>query len=156
MPGHSVGRTVIVHKDGFAYNAPPSIAVLDNCQWLAGFGNSRLREPRMPPPGDPLFRTLLTRSSDRGETWAKPYFAPDFDWSGVEPPGIRSCATAPSSSPSSDLAGILWVWPGNGELRASRSPSASQAEAGPKPSLTASGNGPNTPGHAAITDSMPS
>ena len=42
----------------------------------------------MHPPGDPLFRTLLTRSTTMGEKWQKPYFAPDFDWYGVDPPGL--------------------------------------------------------------------
>ena len=88
MSEYSVGRTVIVHKDRFAYLAHPSITVLDGGDWLAGFGHSRRREPRMHPPSDPLFRTLLTRTSDAGNTWAEPSFAPDFDWSGVEPPGL--------------------------------------------------------------------
>ena len=88
MSGHRVGRTVIVHKDEFAYNAHPSIAVLDNGEWLVAFGTSPRRIPRRHPPEDPLFRTLLTWSSDRGETWEEPYFAPGFDWSGVEPPGV--------------------------------------------------------------------
>ena len=42
----------------------------------------------MHPPVDPLFRTLLTRSTTMGEKWQKPYFAPDFDWYGVDPPGL--------------------------------------------------------------------
>ena len=42
----------------------------------------------MHPPDDPLFRTLLTRSTTMGEKWQKPYFAPDFDWYGVDPPGL--------------------------------------------------------------------
>lgn len=88
MSGHSVGRTVIVHKDKFAYNAHPSIAVLDNGEWLVGFGSVPRREPRRHPPEDPLFRTLLTRSSDRGETWEEPFVAPDYGWAGVEPPGL--------------------------------------------------------------------
>ncbi len=87
MP-HTIGRTVIIHKDGFAYNSHPSIAVLDNGDWLAVFANSRRREPIEHPPGDPLFRNLLARSSDQGATWTEPYFAPDFDWCGVECPGI--------------------------------------------------------------------
>jgi hypothetical protein len=91
MP-HSVGRTVIVHKDDFAYNSHPSIAVLDNGEWLAVFGSSRRREPKEHPPGDPLFRNLLMRTADRGETWSAPTFVPDFDWYGVECPGIAQLA----------------------------------------------------------------
>ena len=67
---------------------PPSITVLGNGEWLAGFGYSRRQERVMHPPGDPLFRTLLTRSTTMGEKWQKPYFAPDFDWYGVDPPGL--------------------------------------------------------------------
>jgi len=85
---HSVGDTVIVHKDDFAYISHPSITVLANGDWLAAFNHSRRREPRMHPPGDPLFRTLLARSTDQGQTWETPGFAPDFDWSGTECPGI--------------------------------------------------------------------
>jgi len=88
MSEHSVGKTVIVHKDAFAYISHPSIALLDNGEWVAAFNHSRRREPRMHPPTDPLFRTLLARSSDNGETWEAPYFAPDFDWYGTECPGI--------------------------------------------------------------------
>ena len=88
MSRHSVGRTVIVHKDNFAYLAHPCIAILDSGEWLAGYGHSRRWEEKKHPPEDPLFRTLMIRSSDMGETWQKPYFAPDFEWSGVEPPGI--------------------------------------------------------------------
>ena len=42
----------------------------------------------MHPPSDPLFRTLTTRSVDQGATWEAPTFAPDFDWSGTECPGV--------------------------------------------------------------------
>jgi len=63
MP-HSIGRTVILHKDDFAYNSHPSIAVLDNGEWLAVFGTSRRRDPIEHPPSDPLFRNLLVRTAD--------------------------------------------------------------------------------------------
>ena len=89
---HSVGRTVVIHKDDFAYNSHPSIAVLDNGEWLAVFGNSRRRNPLEHPPGDPLFRNLLVRTADRGATWSEPTFVPDFDWYGVECPGIAQLA----------------------------------------------------------------
>ena len=82
------GSTIIIHKDGFAYNSHPSITTIDNGDWLAVFGNSRRREKLEHPPGDPLFRNLLARSSDQGATWTEPYFAPDFNWWGVECPGI--------------------------------------------------------------------
>ena len=88
MSEHTIGDTVIVHKDDFAYISHPSITLLDSGEWLAAFNHSRRREPRMHPPGDPLFRTLLARSADQGKTWEAPYFAPDLDWFGTECPGI--------------------------------------------------------------------
>ena len=88
MREFTVGETIIVHKDDFTYNAHPTIAVLGDGEWIAGFGSSRRRVPGMHPPSDPLFRTLLTRTTDGGATWKDPWFAPDFDWHGVEPPGL--------------------------------------------------------------------
>jgi hypothetical protein len=84
----TVGERIMIHRDPFAYISHPSIAVLNNGDWLAAFNHSRRREPRMHPPTDPLFRTLTSRSSDGGATWDAPVFAPDFDWSGTECPGI--------------------------------------------------------------------
>lgn len=89
MSDHRIGDTVIVHKDDFAYISHPSIVALQNGEWLAAFNHSRRREPRMHPPSDPLFRTLLARTSDRGATWQEPCFAPDLDWYGTECPGIE-------------------------------------------------------------------
>ena len=88
MPEHTIGDTVIVHKDDYAYISHPSIALLDSGDWLAAFNHSRRREPHMHPPSHPLFRTLLARSSDEGATWQAPVFAPNFDWYGTECPGI--------------------------------------------------------------------
>ena len=88
MPDYAVGDTVIVCKDDLAYLSHPSITILDSGEWLAAFNHSRRREPSMHPPTDPLFRSLLARSSDQGATWSAPSFAPDFDWSGTECPGI--------------------------------------------------------------------
>ena len=88
MAGYSVGRTVIIHKDNFAYNSHPSITTLDNGEWIAVFGSSRRREKKMHPPSDPQFHNLLSRSTDQGTTWADPHCVPNFDWYGVECPGI--------------------------------------------------------------------
>ncbi len=84
----AIGKTVIIHKDRFAYNSHPSITVLDNGDWIAVYGSSRWREQLMHPPSDPLFRNLLSRTSNQGAAWDEPYFVPDFDWYGVECPGI--------------------------------------------------------------------
>ena len=88
MADHTVGKTVVVHKDELAYISHPSIAILSGGGWIAAFTHSLRRNPITHPPGDPLFRNLLSRTTDQGETWEAPYFAPDFDWSGVETPGI--------------------------------------------------------------------
>ena len=90
MPQYRLGDTVLVHKDPWAYISHPSIAILADGEWIAVFNHSRRREPRMHPPTDPLFRNLLSRSADGGATWSEPTFVPDFDWYGVECPGI-SC-----------------------------------------------------------------
>ncbi len=83
-----IGDTVIVHKDKFAYISHPSIAVARNGDWVAAFNHSRRRDQILHPNGDPLFRTLTCRSKDRGGTWDRPEFAPDFDEYGTECPGI--------------------------------------------------------------------
>ncbi len=88
MSRMTAGRSYVVHKDDFAYISHPSITMLDNGDWLAAFNHSRRRSPFQHPPGDPLFRTLLSRSSDSGKSWSRPWFAPDFDWYGTECPGI--------------------------------------------------------------------
>jgi len=83
-----IGDTAIVHRDVHAYISHPSLIVLRGGDWLAAFNHTRRREPHLHPPSDPLFRTLLARSSDCGASWQAPHFAPDFDWSGTECPGI--------------------------------------------------------------------
>ncbi len=88
MPDYRLGDTVLVHKDPWAYISHPSITVLTDGEWIAVFNHSRRRDPRMHPPTDPLFRNVLSRSADRGATWSEPTFVPDFDWYGVECPGI--------------------------------------------------------------------
>ena len=84
----AVGKTVTIYKDRFIYPLGPNITMLDNGEWLAGFNHSRRRERMSHPPGDPMYRNLLTRSSDLGATWGEPYIAPGFEWAGVEHPGL--------------------------------------------------------------------
>ena len=105
MPHHHIGRTAIVHKDDFAYISHPSITLLPNGEWLAAFNHSRRRVPYHHPPGDPLFRTLLARSADRGATWGDLSFAPDFDWYGTECPGI-----AQTSDGATILTQFRFAW----------------------------------------------
>lgn len=92
MSDYIIGERVIICKDDFAYISHPSITKLANGEWLAAFNHSRRRQPNLHPPSDPLFRTLLARSKDNGETWEAPYFAPGFDWSGTECPGIAQAS----------------------------------------------------------------
>ena len=93
-----IGQTVVIHRDPWAYISHPSLALVrpgpadPDGAWLAAFNHSRRRDPRMHPPSDPLFRTLTTRSVDQGVTWEAPTFAPDFDWSGTECPGVTQTA----------------------------------------------------------------
>ena len=93
MSDYAVGKTIIVHKDRFAYTSHPSITLLKSGEWIAAFNHSRRRERKMHPPDDPLFRTLLARTSTNGESWEQPYFAPDFDWYGTECPGISQLSS---------------------------------------------------------------
>lgn len=88
MSNYKVGDTIILHKDDFAYISHPSIAMLSDGGWITAFSHSKRRESRMHPPSDPLFRNMTSRSWDRGKTWDTPSFTPDFNWSGVEVPGI--------------------------------------------------------------------
>lgn len=88
MANYAIGDTLIIHKDNYAYISHPSIARLDNGDWLAAYNHSRRRSTPLHPPSDPLFRTLLSRSDDQGATWQRPVFAPDFDSCGTECPGI--------------------------------------------------------------------
>ena len=83
-----IGDTVIIHKDDFAYTSHPSIAILGDGQWITAFNHSVRRRQHLHPPGDPLFRTLVSRSADQGATWSVAEFAPDFDSYGTECPGI--------------------------------------------------------------------
>ena len=46
MPDYTLGRSVIVCKDAFAYLSHPSITVLEGGEWLAAFNHSRRRDPR--------------------------------------------------------------------------------------------------------------
>jgi len=83
-----VGETVTVHRDAYAYESHPTIVVLPGGDWLAAFNHTRRSRKIMHPPDDPLYRTLLCRSRDRGKSWGAPWFAPDFDWYGTNCPGL--------------------------------------------------------------------
>ena len=88
MTNDRIGQTVIVYKDEFAYISHPSIAVLSEGQLIAVFNHSIRRSKWLHPPSDPLFRNMLSHSIDGGASWQPPYCVPDFNWSGVECPGV--------------------------------------------------------------------
>ena len=52
MAQHAIGDTAIIHKDNFVYISHPSIAVLENGDWLAAYNHSRRRSPSLHPPDD--------------------------------------------------------------------------------------------------------
>lgn len=70
------------------YCSHPCLTKLANGDWLVAFSASTQRHPFRHPPDDPRFINLLCRSSDQGQTWAQPRVAPNYDWYGVETPGI--------------------------------------------------------------------
>ena len=81
-------RDIIVYRDRFAYCSHACLAQLTNGEWLAAFTESQHSDPYLHPPSDPHFRNLLSRSSDPGRTWSVPQIIPNWDWYGVEVPGI--------------------------------------------------------------------
>ncbi len=90
-----VRDTLTVFRDPYAYASHPTLALLNDGDWVAVFNYRVRREARMHPPDEPLFRNMLTRSGDKGRTWERPWCAPDYDWYGVECPGLTqlSCGT---------------------------------------------------------------
>ena len=81
-------RDIVVYRDRFAYCSHACMVRLANGEWVAAFTESQLRDPYLHPPSDPHFRNLLSRSSDQGRTWSVPQVVPNWDWYGVEVPGI--------------------------------------------------------------------
>ena len=79
----------IIHKTPHTYCSHPCITKLANGDWLVAFcqGTQR-RLPFIHPPNDPQFINVLCRSRDQGQTWEPPRVAPNYDWYGVETPGI--------------------------------------------------------------------
>ena len=99
-----VGRTDIIYKDRFHYCGHPNIAILDNGEWLVGFGYAPRRERIT--HHEPLTRGFLTRTSDQGATWEEPYVVPDFNW-----PGNRGMPSQLSNGTVVLLAGRLNWYP---------------------------------------------
>ena len=93
MPQAAIGGTIIIHKTPHAYSSHVCITRLLNGTWLAAFSQTIQSDPYKHPPGDPLFRDLTVRSSDQGRSWDQPRVVPDYDWYGVEVPGIAQIST---------------------------------------------------------------
>ena len=82
-------ETIIVYKAPHAYCSHPCVTKLANGDWLVAFSASIQRQPPViHPPNDSRFINLLCRSRDQGKTWEQPRVAPNYDWYGVETPGI--------------------------------------------------------------------
>lgn len=88
-----IGKTIIVSKELHSYSSHPCITLLNNGDWLVPFSQSTQRVPYTHPPGDPRYVNMMTRSTDMGAAWLEPRVAPDYDWYGVEVPGITSLSS---------------------------------------------------------------
>lgn len=88
MADVTVGQNVVIHRDPFAYLGHPTVAQVDNGEWIVAFNHSRRWDQVRHPTEDPLYRTMVARSHDLGRTWEEPYFVPDLERCGTETPGI--------------------------------------------------------------------
>ena len=80
--------SIVVYRELHSYCSHPCIAKLANGDWLVAFSACTQRQPYTHPPNDPQFINLISRSSDHGASWEAPRVAPNYDWYGVEVPGI--------------------------------------------------------------------
>ncbi|MCI0397445.1 MAG: glycoside hydrolase [Chloroflexi bacterium] len=55
--------------------------------------STQRRAPVIHPPNDPQFVNLLCRSHDQGQTWEQSRVVPNYDWYGVETPGLTQIST---------------------------------------------------------------
>ncbi len=81
-------RHIVIYRDPFAYCSHASIVRLANGEWVTAFNECQRRTPYTHPPGDPHFHNLISRSDDEGRTWSPPQVTPNWDWYGVECPGL--------------------------------------------------------------------
>ncbi len=88
-------RDISIYRDPFAYCSHASIVRLASGAWVVAFNEAQRVEPFKTirtdynhPPDDPHFHNLVTRSEDQGQTWSPPQAAPNWDWYGVECPGL--------------------------------------------------------------------
>ncbi len=92
-PPVSAFESIIVYRAAHAYCSHPCVTKLANGEWLIVFCQGIQRQPPvLHPPNDPQSVNLLCRSRDQGRTWEAPRVVPNYDWSGVETPGITQIA----------------------------------------------------------------
>lgn len=82
------GRDVIVYRDPHAYCAHPHMVRAADGSLVAVFNMVQRRPVVLHPPEDPLYRNVVIRSADDGETWTSPEVVPDYGWSGMECAGL--------------------------------------------------------------------
>lgn len=88
-------RHITLFRDCHRYAMGPSIALTLTGEWLVAFNLTIMRDvgpysPRawLHPPYDPDYRNFLIRSHDQGQSWETPQPIPDYDWLGMECPGL--------------------------------------------------------------------
>ena len=79
---------IVIYREPHNYCSHPCIAKLAGGDWLVAFSACTQRLPYTHPPNDPQFINLISRSRDLGLSWESPRAAPNYDWYGVEVPGI--------------------------------------------------------------------
>lgn len=92
-PAYRIERSIIIDRDPRTYICFPAIALLDTGEWLIAYRHAQPRDPYKHPPADPSYRTVVSRSADRGETWSLPQVAPDYGWYGTENPGLMQASS---------------------------------------------------------------
>ena len=83
-------RHEVLFKDAFSYCAHPHTVRTANGDLLVVFNCAPRRPFILHPPEDPLYRNVMMRSSDDGETWSEPEVVPGYDWSGTECAGLTT------------------------------------------------------------------
>jgi len=78
----------IVYRAPHSYSSHPCITKVNDGDWLVAFCASPQHQPPLHPPDNPHFHNLIIRSRDQGQTWDLPRVVPNYDWYGVETPGI--------------------------------------------------------------------
>ncbi|MBI3243466.1 MAG: exo-alpha-sialidase [Chloroflexi bacterium] len=91
---HVVTSSIIVYKAPHTYCSHPCVTKLANGDWLVAFSQGAPHPPpAIHPPNVPQFINLICRSRDQGRTWEQPRVAPNYDWYGVETPGLAQLSS---------------------------------------------------------------